>query len=95
MPTDQTGIGPMTPMGANVVPGGCRFRAWAPRAIAVYVSGPFNAWAQRQEAQSGRAVSPWQIVSVAIRPNAPPSPIKENGRLKKCAARSDTGSLKS
>ena len=50
MPTDQTGIGPTTPMGANVVPGGCRFRAWAPRAIAVYVSGPFNAWAQRQEA---------------------------------------------
>ena len=89
MPTDQTGIGPTTPDGGKRCSRRVQIRAWAPR------SGPFNAWAQRQEAQSGRAVSPWQIVSVAIRPNAPPSPIKENGRLKKCAARSDTGSLKS
>ena len=50
MPADQTGIGPTTPMGANLVPGGCMFRAWAPRATAVYVSGPFNSWAQKDEA---------------------------------------------
>lgn len=31
-------------MGANLVPGGCTFRAWAPRAEAVYVVGSFNDW---------------------------------------------------
>jgi 1,4-alpha-glucan branching enzyme len=50
MPAGQTGIGPTTPMGANLVPGGCTFRVWAPRAAAVYVSGPFNNWARKDEA---------------------------------------------
>ena len=44
MPADQTRVGPNTPMGANLVPGGCTFRAWAPRAQAVYVAGSFNGW---------------------------------------------------
>jgi 1,4-alpha-glucan branching enzyme len=50
MPADQTGIGLTTPMGANLVAGGCTFRTWAPRATAVYVSGPFNGWARKDEA---------------------------------------------
>lgn len=33
-------------MGGTLVPGGAVFRAWAPRALAVYVSGDFNAWRQ-------------------------------------------------
>jgi len=28
-------------MGANLLDGGCTFRAWAPRAKAMYVQGPF------------------------------------------------------
>lgn len=49
MPADQTHVGPDTPMGANLVDGGCTFRAWAPRAKAVYVTGTFNHWRQRDE----------------------------------------------
>ena len=37
-------------MGANLVPGGCTFRAWAPRADAVYVVGSFNGWRPTEEA---------------------------------------------
>jgi 1,4-alpha-glucan branching enzyme len=38
----QTNILPTTPMGANLVEGGgVTFRAWAPRATAVYVNGTF------------------------------------------------------
>jgi 1,4-alpha-glucan branching enzyme len=36
-------------MGANLVAGGCTFRAWAPRATAVYVSGSFNNWMKDDE----------------------------------------------
>jgi 1,4-alpha-glucan branching enzyme len=36
-------------MGANLVGGGCTFRAWAPRANAVHVCGMFNNW-QRDDA---------------------------------------------
>jgi len=50
MPADQTRVGPNTPMGANLVPGGCSFRAWAPRAHAVFVAGSFNEWKQEDEA---------------------------------------------
>src|ERR1700716_2276864 len=50
MPADQTRVGPNTPMGANLVPGGCTFRAWAPRADAVYVGGSFNGWKQDDDA---------------------------------------------
>jgi 1,4-alpha-glucan branching enzyme len=49
MPADQTRVGPHTPMGANLVAGGCTFRAWAPRATAVYVSGSFNNWTKDDE----------------------------------------------
>jgi len=39
----QTNILPTTPMGANLVGGGgATFRAWAPRATAVYVNGTFG-----------------------------------------------------
>jgi 1,4-alpha-glucan branching enzyme len=39
----QANITPNTPMGANLVPGGgATFRAWAPRASAVYVNGTFG-----------------------------------------------------
>jgi 1,4-alpha-glucan branching enzyme len=44
MPTEQAHVGPNTPMGANVIQGGCSFRAWAPRAQAVYIVGSFNGW---------------------------------------------------
>src|SRR5580658_59046 len=38
----QANITPATPMGANLVTGGgATFRAWAPRATAVYVNGTF------------------------------------------------------
>ena len=37
----QSHILPTTPMGANLVNGGATFRAWAPRATAVYVNGIF------------------------------------------------------
>jgi 1,4-alpha-glucan branching enzyme len=37
----QSNILPTTPMGANLVNGGATFRAWAPRATAVYVNGIF------------------------------------------------------
>lgn len=37
-------------MGANLVRGGCTFRAWAPRADAVYVAGSFNGWKPTEEA---------------------------------------------
>jgi 1,4-alpha-glucan branching enzyme len=36
-------------MGANLVPGGCTFRVWAPRAKAIYVSGSFNNWQKEDE----------------------------------------------
>jgi 1,4-alpha-glucan branching enzyme len=43
----QTNITPNTPMGANLVPGGgSTFRAWAPRATAVYVNGIFGGTAR-------------------------------------------------
>ena len=43
----QTNITPNTPMGANLVPGGgSTFRAWAPRASAVYVNGIFGGMAR-------------------------------------------------
>ncbi len=38
------------PTGGTLVAGGATFRAWAPRARAVYVSGDFNGW--RQDAAS-------------------------------------------
>ena len=39
----QAHISPTTPMGANLVAsGGATFRAWAPRATAVYVNGTFS-----------------------------------------------------
>src|SRR5262245_62176538 len=50
MTAAQTGIGPTTPMGANLVDGGCTFRVWAPRAETVFVTGPFNGWATKDEA---------------------------------------------
>ena len=50
MPAAQKGIGPTTPLGANLVTGGCTFRVWAPRAEAVCVTGPFNGWAIKDEA---------------------------------------------
>jgi 1,4-alpha-glucan branching enzyme len=37
VPTSQQHIGPNTPLGATLVGGGATFRAWAPRASAVYV----------------------------------------------------------
>jgi 1,4-alpha-glucan branching enzyme len=44
MPASLKNVSSQTPMGANLVPGGCTFRAWAPRAKAVYVQGAFNGW---------------------------------------------------
>ena len=41
------------PMGGTLVPDGATFRAWAPRATAVHVSGDFNGW--RQNAASRMA----------------------------------------
>ena len=38
----QANILPTTPMGANLIGGGATFRAWAPRATAVYVNGVFG-----------------------------------------------------
>jgi 1,4-alpha-glucan branching enzyme len=38
----QSNILPTTPMGATLVDGGATFRAWAPRASAVYVNGIFG-----------------------------------------------------
>lgn len=49
MPSDQTHVGPDTPMGANLVAGGCTFRCWAPRARAVWVFGSFNGWKERDD----------------------------------------------
>src|SRR5580700_5389515 len=42
----QTNILPTTPMGATLVNGGATFRAWAPRATAVYVNGIFGGQAK-------------------------------------------------
>jgi 1,4-alpha-glucan branching enzyme len=42
----QLWITPDTPMGATLTGGGATFRAWAPRATAVYVCGQFNGLAQ-------------------------------------------------
>jgi 1,4-alpha-glucan branching enzyme len=42
----QQWITPNTPMGATLTGGGATFRAWAPRATAVYVCGQFNGLAQ-------------------------------------------------
>lgn len=44
MPTSQVRIDERTPLGANAVPGGCTFRAWAPRAKAVYISFMATNW---------------------------------------------------
>jgi len=38
----QEGINPATPMGATLAVGGATFRAWAPRAEAVYLNGNFD-----------------------------------------------------
>jgi 1,4-alpha-glucan branching enzyme len=38
----QASILPTTPMGATLVDGGATFRAWAPRATAVYLNGTFG-----------------------------------------------------
>jgi 1,4-alpha-glucan branching enzyme len=38
----QSNILPTTPMGATLINGGATFRAWAPRATAVYVNGIFG-----------------------------------------------------
>ena len=38
----QANISANTPMGANLIGGGATFRAWAPRATAVYVNGTFG-----------------------------------------------------
>src|SRR5262245_41557582 len=45
MAASQQHIEDRTPMGANLVTGGCTFRIWAPRAKAVHVCGSFNNWA--------------------------------------------------
>lgn len=50
MPSDQTRVGPGTPLGAEPVAGGCTFRCWAPRAKAVWVAGSFNDWHGEDEA---------------------------------------------
>jgi 1,4-alpha-glucan branching enzyme len=42
LPPDLT----KAPMGGTLVEGGATFRAWAPRAKEVYVSGDFNGWSQ-------------------------------------------------
>src|SRR5262249_40064656 len=47
MPASQLHIDDHTPMGATVVPGGCTFRVWAPRAKTVYIGGSFNGWQHR------------------------------------------------
>ncbi|MGY3610864.1 MULTISPECIES: alpha amylase C-terminal domain-containing protein [unclassified Bradyrhizobium] len=49
MPADMSHVGPHTPMGANLLAGGATFRAWAPRASAVYVTGSFNRWIATDE----------------------------------------------
>jgi 1,4-alpha-glucan branching enzyme len=38
----QANIAANTPMGANLIGGRATFRAWAPRATAVYVNGTFG-----------------------------------------------------
>jgi 1,4-alpha-glucan branching enzyme len=38
-------------MGANLVPGGATFRAWAPRAREVHVLGDFNSWKRSSDSQ--------------------------------------------
>jgi 1,4-alpha-glucan branching enzyme len=50
MSTDPAQVGPDTPMGANLVAGGCTFRCWAPRASSVHISGDFNGWATDADA---------------------------------------------
>lgn len=42
MPASLDHIHPDTPMGANLIADGATFRAWAPNARAVYVTGEFN-----------------------------------------------------
>ncbi len=42
----QANISPKTPMGANLTGGGATFRAWAPRAKAVYLNGTFSGLAK-------------------------------------------------
>ncbi len=42
MMISQANITPETAMGANLIDGGATFRAWAPRATAVYVNGTFS-----------------------------------------------------
>jgi 1,4-alpha-glucan branching enzyme len=42
LPPDLT----KAPMGGTLVQGGATFRAWAPRAKEMYVSGDFNGWSQ-------------------------------------------------
>jgi 1,4-alpha-glucan branching enzyme len=45
----QSNILPTTPMGATLVEGGATFRAWAPRATAVYVNGIFGGAAKTSQ----------------------------------------------
>jgi 1,4-alpha-glucan branching enzyme len=51
MPARQDHVNDRTPMGANLVPGGCTFRAWAPRAKAVYVGCPVGEGTPPEEAR--------------------------------------------
>jgi 1,4-alpha-glucan branching enzyme len=46
---DEAPAGQNTRMGAKLVPRGCAFRTWAPRAQAVYVSGSFNDWPKEND----------------------------------------------
>ena len=45
----QANLTPQTPMGANLIDGGATFRAWAPRATAVYLNGTFGGVAQNSQ----------------------------------------------
>jgi hypothetical protein len=56
----QTNSLPTTPMGATLVSGGATFRAWAPRATAVYVNGIFGG--QAKTGQTGDLLTAISII---------------------------------